>query len=443
MATTLPTTTATAPIDPAPLLADAGLERDADGVLRMGAVSLDAIARDVGTPAYLYHAAVIRDRFRSLDQAFGDLPHEIHFAVKSNASLAVLNLLKELGSGADIVSGGELRRALRVGIPPRKIVFSGVGKTEQELEAAVGARIGSINIETADELTVLERIVGRRSVEFPVRLGIRVNPDVAADTHPYITTGASGIKFGVPVEQVVGLARRIAGNPRLSLVTIAMHLGSQLLEAGPFGRGAVRLLQLIDDVRAAGVRTIEAVDIGGGLGIRYRDETPLEPAALAAVVRPLVAGRDLLVHLEPGRYLTGSAGVLLAKVLYRKRSGGKDFVIVDASMTDLVRPSHYQAHHEIVEVSARGRGPRVVDVVGPVCETGDFLALDRTMPDVESGEYLAILCAGAYGAVMSSNYNSRPRAPEVIVDHGRYAVARARETVEDLYRGETADPFRT
>ena len=427
--------------DPVALFDDAGIERGPDGTARMGGVSLEAIARDVGTPAYVYHAAVIRDRYRALDEAFGSVPHEIHYAVKSNASLAVLHLLKELGAGADIVSGGELRRVLKVGVPARKIVFSGVGKSDVELEAAVAAGLGSINIESAEELTALERIVARRSIEYPIRLGIRVNPDVAADTHPYITTGASGIKFGVPVEQVPGLARRIAGNPRFTLVNIAMHLGSQLLDTGPFSRGASKLIELLDRIRAAGIRTLEAVDVGGGLGIRYRDETPLSPRALADALTPVFAGRDLAIHLEPGRFLTGSAGLLLTRVLYRKRSGGKDFVIVDASMTDLVRPSHYLAYHGIVEVVARRREERVVDVVGPVCETGDFLALDRSLPDVEPGEHLMILCAGAYGSVMASNYNSRPRAPEILIDQGRYAVARARETVDDLIRGEVADPF--
>ena len=395
----------------------------------------------MGTPAYVYHAGAIRERLRTLEQAFESLPHEIHFAVKSNSSLAILRIFKDLGAGADIVSGGELRRALRVGFPARKLVFSGVGKSESELEAAIGARIGSVNIESLEELAVIERLVGRRSVEYPVRLGIRVNPDVAAETHPYITTGGAGIKFGVPAEQVVALGRRIAANPQLTLVTVAMLLGSQLLDPAPFAAGAAKLIDLIDALRAEGVRTIESVDIGGGLGIRYRDETPLAPADLAATVAPLLAGKALVLHLEPGRYLTGSAGVLLTRVLYRKRSGGKDFVIVDASMTDLVRPSHYQAYHAMVEVVSRGRERRVVDVVGPVCETGDFLALDRPLAEVEPGEFIAILCAGAYGSVMASNYNTRPRAPEVLIDRGRYAVIRARETVEDLFRGESLNPF--
>lgn len=434
-------TGAQAPADPTPLFADAGLERDGHGVLRMDGVALDSIAADVGTPTYVYHAAPIRERFLALTSAFRDIRHEIHFAVKANSNLAVLHVLKELGAGADIVSGGELQRALRAGFDPGLIVFSGVGKSEEELEAAVAAQIGSINIEAPEEMTVLERIAARRSDPTPIRLGIRVNPDVAAETHPYISTGMGGIKFGVPAEQVPALAKRIAANPRFTLVSIAMHLGSQLLDPAPFASGAAKLTQLLDQLVALGITTITTLDAGGGLGIRYRDETPLSPEALAAQLRPIVAGRGLTLHLEPGRFLVGSAGILLTKVLYRKRSGGKDFVIVDASMTDLVRPSHYQAYHAMVETTRRHPGGIVADVVGPVCETGDFLALDRALPDVQPGERIAILCAGAYGAVMSSNYNTRPRAPEVLVDRGRYAVARPRETIDALFRDEVVEPL--
>ena len=428
-------------VDPLDLFQDAGLERAPDGLLRFGGVSLEAVLRDVGSPAYVYNASAIRDRYRAIESAFSNMPHRVHYAVKSNGSLAVLKVLKDLGAGADIVSGGELRRAIRAGFDPKMIVFSGVGKSDPELEAAIESRIGGINIESAEELSALERIVERQAVDYPIRLGIRVNPDVAADTHPYITTGAGGIKFGVPAEQVLGLARRIAGNPRLALVSLAMHLGSQLLDPAPFVAGATLLVSLIDEIVAQGIRSIEAVDVGGGLGIRYQHETPLEPRVLADVLAPVIGDRALVLHLEPGRFLTGSAGVLLTKVLYRKRSGGKKFVIVDASMTDLVRPSHYHAYHEITEVAARGRPLHVVDVVGPVCETGDFLALDRPLPGVEPGECLAILCTGAYGFVMASNYNTRPRGPEVLIDRGRYGVIRVRETLDDLLRGETENPF--
>jgi diaminopimelate decarboxylase len=427
--------------DPNGLFEDAGLERGADGVLRMSGLSLDAIAADVGTPAYLYHAPSIRRRYRELTAAFAALPAKVYFAVKANGNLAVLRLLRELGAGADIVSVGELARARAAGFEPRSIVFSGVGKGVHELAAAIEVGVGSINLESAEELSALEQLVAGRDLREPVRLGIRVNPDVAADTHPYITTGASGIKFGVPAEQVPLLASRVAANPRFKLVNLAMHLGSQILDPAPIVAGAEKLRGLLDTVRRAGIGTVEALDVGGGLGIRYQDETPLSPDALAAGLSPILAGAGVSLHLEPGRYLIGSAGVLLTRVLFRKQSGGKHFVIVDAAMNDLVRPSHYQAHHAIVEVTRHRRGVRIVDVVGPVCETGDFLALDRPLPMVEPGETLAILCAGAYGFTMASNYNTRPRPPEVLVDRGRYGVARPRETIESMLAAEKAEPF--
>jgi diaminopimelate decarboxylase len=427
--------------DPTDLFLDAGLERAPDGLLRLGSVSLEAIAAEVGTPAYVYHAEVIRARYRTVQAAFAPLAKRIHYAVKANGNLAILRLLRELGAGADIVSVGELRRALAVGFDPAAIVFSGVGKSDQELAAAVDAGIGSINLESGDELTALERVVANRHPPVPVRLAIRVNPDVATDTHPYITTGIRGMKFGVPVEQAIQLARRIGSNPKLELKTIAMHLGSQLLDPAPFVRGTERLIALVSDLRRHGVTTVTAIDVGGGLGIRYSTERPVAPEALAAAIAPLVAPANLELHLEPGRYLVGSAGILLTRVLYRKRSGGKDFVIVDAAMNDFVRPSHYQAHHAIVEVTAHRRPARLVDVVGPVCESGDFLALDRELSEPQPGETLAVLGAGAYGFVMASTYNARPRPPEVIVDRNRFAVVRPREPLEDLFRGEIPDPF--
>jgi diaminopimelate decarboxylase len=268
-----------------------------------------------------------------------------------------------------------------------------------------------------------------------------VNPDIAAHTHRYIATGAAGIKFGVSVEQARSMALRIASNPGLELVTLAMHLGSQILDAQVFAAGARRLVDLRSDLAEHGLRAIRAIDVGGGFGIRYTDETPMDVRELAAALLPVMRDTGLELHLEPGRFLTGSAGVLLSRVLYRKRSGAKDFVVVDAAMNDLLRPSHYEARHAVVEVAAQWREPRRVDVVGPVCETGDFLALDHVVPDLVAGELVAILCVGAYGFVMASNYNSRPRPPEVIVDRRRYAVARRRETIDELLQGESAHPF--
>ncbi len=413
--------------------ADAGLTR-AGAALHLGGVSLTAIAEQVGTPVYVYNAEAIRERYRALDTALGAMPHRICYAVKANSTLAVLRILRDLGAGADIVSAGEMSRALAAGFAPERIVFSGVGKAPTELRQAVRARLGHLNVESVEELHRLAAIAEEERID--VAVGIRINPDVTTDTHPYISTGKSGIKFGVPVDQVMDAAAFIATHPRLHLTTLAMHLGSQLSDTEPFRQGIGHLLELAERLRATGAHAIRVVDIGGGLGIRYADELPMDPVTFAEAVVPLLASTGYTTYLEPGRFLVGSAGVLLTEVLYRKHSGGKDFVVVDAGMNDLVRPSHYQAYHEIVELETSERPTMRVDVVGPVCETGDFLALGRTLPDVTAGERLAVLGAGAYGFVMASNYNSRPRPAEVVVDGERWWVARPRETVEELFRTE-------
>jgi diaminopimelate decarboxylase len=418
------------------LLADAGLAWEGASLAVEGA-RLSTIAEQVGTPAYVYNLGVIRRRYRALDDALAGFPHRICFAIKANGNLGVLRAFRDLGAGADIVSGGELSRAIAAGFPAERVVFSGVGKSDAELTAAVDAGVGHVHLESAAELTALAAIVQRRGR--PLNVGIRVNPDVTADTQPYIAPGRGGIKFGVPLDQVLPLALEVGRHRLLTLDTLDMHIGSQLLEARPYVEGVERLLELAGALRAAGVTTLRSLDIGGGLGIRYRDEVPLSPVTLMDAVLSRIRASGLALVLEPGRYLVGSAGILLTQVLSRKHSGGKDLVIVDAGMNDLVRPSHYKAYHEIVELEARGGTAGPVDVVGPVCETGDFLALDRSLPPLERGDRLAVLGAGAYGFVMSSNYNSRPRAAEVIVDEGRWWVARARESIEDLYRGERAD----
>lgn len=420
------------------LLADAGLERR-DGSLVMAGVPLSAIADAVGTPVYVYNAEAIRARYAELDAALAAVPHRICYAVKANGNLAVLRVLRDLGAGADIVSAGELGRALAAGFSAERIVFSGVGKSAEELRVAVEAGIGHINVESAEELELLGVVAAecRRRVS----VGIRVNPDVTTETHPYISTSKSGIKFGIPTDQVLPAARFIASHPQLELTSIAMHLGSQLTDTAPFQEGIRRLLALVGEVRSAGIATLRVLDVGGGLGIRYGAEAPMDPAAFAAAIVPLVAGTSLTLYVEPGRFLVGSAGVMLTSVLYRKHSGGKSFVIVDAGMNDLVRPSHYHAYHEIVELESAGRAVAPADVVGPVCETGDFLALDRPLPALERGERLAVLGAGAYGFVMASNYNTRRRPPEVIVQGGRFAVARPREEPDELFRGENPTPL--
>jgi diaminopimelate decarboxylase len=423
--------------DTAGLMADAGLNRRGN-TLVMAGVPLSTIAERVGTPAYVYNAEAIRAQFERLDRALSTVPHRICFAVKANSNLAVLRVLRDLGAGADIVSGGELRRVLAAGFAADRVVFSGVGKTAAELEAAVAAGLGHVNLESPAELAGLAAIAARAGRE--VHVGIRVNPAVTADTHPFISTGGRGIKFGIPVDEVVNVAKQVAVTPNLRLTGLAMHLGSQLLDPAPYREGLERLMALVKAVRGAGISTLETLDIGGGLGIRYAAVPGMDPEQLAATVIPPFKSLGLTLLLEPGRFLVGGAGILLTSVLYRKHSGGKEFVVVDAGMNDLVRPSHYQAYHEIVELEAGGRPVETVDVVGPVCETGDFMALDRALPTVMSGERLAILGAGAYGFVMSSSYNSRPRPPEVLVDGGRYSIVRPREREEDLFAGERANP---
>jgi diaminopimelate decarboxylase len=420
-----------------PLFLDAGLARQGKG-LELGGVSLSEIAERVGTPAYIYNADVVRDRYRALDQAFAEVPHRICYAIKANSNLSLLRVLGDLGAGADIVSGGEMRRALKAGFPAERIVFSGVGKTSTELDAAVEAGIGHVHLESVEEMSELGQIAERYSRR--MRVGIRVNPDVTASTHPFIATGQGGIKFGVPFDQVIELAQAIHRHRWLELDTIAMHLGSQLLDPGPYREGVEKLLGLIGRMRTAGIDTIRSMDIGGGLGIRYQNESPLDPRQVADAVVPLVKSSGLTIVLEPGRFLVGSAGILLTAVLSRKHSGGKDLVIVDAGMNDLVRPSHYGAYHAITEVDEQGRAPLRMDVVGPVCETGDFLALDRELPGLERGDLLAVLGAGAYGFVMSSTYNTRPRPAEVIVDGGRWAVVRPRIAEDEIFASESVEP---
>ncbi|MEO5824682.1 MAG: diaminopimelate decarboxylase [Gemmatimonadales bacterium] len=420
------------------LLAVAGLTRDPDGRLAMAGVPLSVIAADVGTPAFVYDAEGIRERYRALDRAMEGVPHRICFAVKANSNLAVLRLLATMGAGADIVSGGELLRVLAAGFTPGDIVFSGVGKTDDELVAALAAGVGHINVESVAELRRLAMIADLRGAS--VRVGIRVNPDVTVDTHPYISTGKGGLKFGVPTDQLDEALAIIDENPALTLDTLAMHLGSQLLDVEPYVAGVARLLGLLERVRAAG-HSPAVLDIGGGIGIRYHDEKPLAPADWFGAIRDALGASGCTIHVEPGRYLVGNAGVMLTRVVHRKHSGGHDIAIVDAGMNDLLRPSLYKAWHEIVPAEPVEGEATPTDIVGPVCETGDFLALERDLPPVPAGGLLAVLGAGAYAFAMSSNYNSRARAAEVLVEAGRWAVVRPRERLTDLFASEVPDPF--
>ena len=399
---------------------------------------LRGIAERVGTPAYVYSANLIRAQYHALQDALRDVPHRVCYSVKANGNLGVLKVLKTLGAGADIVSVGELRRALAAGFEPASVVFSGVGKTAGELEEAIRVGVGFLNIESPAELDVVISVA--QKLRKPARVGIRVNPDVATETHPYTKTGEKTAKFGVPYDEVVAVARQIVEEPLLHLRGLAMHIGSQITDVEPYHRGTVKLLELVTALRASGITTIEALDVGGGLGVRYHNEKAPSPKEFADAVAPPIKQAGLALVCEPGRYLVANAGVLLTRVLYRKHAGGKEFVVVDAGMTDFVRPSHYNAHHDIVPLGD-GQGPEeLVNIVGPVCESGDFLALDRKLPAVQAGEYLAVLGTGAYGFVMSSTYNQRPRPPEVLVEGDRYYVARQRETLEDLLRGETLEP---
>ena len=410
------------------------------GVLGLDPALLTAVARRVGTPTYVYSANLIRAQFHALEDALrsAGVRHRICYAIKANGSLAVLRVLRQLGAGADIVSVGELERARRAGFDPATIVFSGVGKTAEELDAAIAAGVGQINVESPSELDAVIAAAGRSGV--PAAVGIRVNPDVQTNTHPYTKTGDKTAKFGVPFDEVVRVAERIGADRRLTLKGLAMHIGSQITEVEPYRRGTLKLLELVAAIRAAGITTIESVDVGGGLGVRYHDEKVPGLKEWVDAVAPPIRAAGLALHCEPGRFLVANAGLLLTRVLYRKHAGGKDYVIVDAGMTDFVRPSHYNAYHEIIPLSDGGRGEHSVNVVGPICESGDFLALDRKLPPVSPGDYLAVLGTGAYGFVMSSTYNARPRPPEVMVEGEKFYVARERETVEDLFRGEALEP---
>ena len=397
---------------------------------------LAEIARTAGTPCYVYSKAAILDRFHEYDRAFGDAPHKVCYAVKANSNLAVLHLLAEAGAGFDIVSGGELFRVLRASGDPQSVVFSGVGKTAGEIEFALENRIHSFNCESEPELALIDALASRLGVK--ARVAVRVNPDVDASTHPYISTGLRENKFGIDIGEVPEVYRRAQALPNLDLEGVSCHIGSQMLDAAPTMEAFERLLELVKQLRAAGI-PIRVLDLGGGLGIPYQcgDARP-GIAGFIAAVREEVAGSDLYLMVEPGRSIVGEAGVLVTRVLYRKSNGGKEFIIADAAMNDLIRPALYQAHHDIVPVRKSGLGAIVADVVGPVCESGDFLARGREIPNVLPGDLLAVCTAGAYGFVQSSNYNSRPRAAEVLVEGSCWRVVRERETYDDLVRGETA-----
>jgi len=393
-------------------------------------VALADLAHRTGTPAYVYSSQAILANYRAYDEAFGDLPHSVCYAVKANSSLAVLGLLAKAGAGFDIVSGGELFRVLQAGGDPSKVVFSGVGKTADEVEYALASGIHSFNCESESELALIDAMAARRGVK--AAFSIRVNPDVDASTHPYISTGLSQHKFGIAMSEALAVYERARGLKNLTAEGVSCHIGSQMLDPAPILEAVDKLLALVSTL---GIRHL---DLGGGLGIAYRDGEKA-PAIREFIesLRARLGESGLRVMVEPGRSIVGPAGVLLTRVLYRKKNGPKEFVVVDAAMNDLIRPSLYHAHHEIIPVRKNALPPVTADVVGPICETGDFLARGRQMANVMPGDFLAVCAAGAYGFVLSSNYNSRPRAAEVLVEGAAYRVIRRRETFEDLVRGET------
>jgi diaminopimelate decarboxylase len=411
--------------------------RDGDG-LRCEGVPLSVIAREAGTPAFVYSAGAIRQQYAKLRDALKGTEARLHYSVKANSSIAILSLLREMGAGLDIVSGGELYRALEAGFAGADVVFSGVGKTEREIEEALDAKVLLFNVESEQELHVIQSVAKRRGVSAPIAL--RVNPEVLVDTpHPYTRTGEKGMKFGIPFDEALSVAKVAATLPNLTLLGLDMHVGSQISQFAPYEVGLQRLLHLRREIERDAKVKLEYLDIGGGLAVTYDAERAVDVAHFGKVIGALVGGSGLRIILEPGRFLVGNAGVLLTRVLYRKRSGGKEFIITDAGMTDLLRPSHYNAFHRIEAVQPNGR-TTVADVVGPICESGDFLALDRQIDDAQPGDLLAVQSAGAYGYVMSSNYNSRPRSPEVLVDGDRFAIVTQRESYEDLVQNEIQRP---
>jgi diaminopimelate decarboxylase len=410
------------------------------GELYCEQVPVSRIVKELGTPCYIYSHATLVRHFQAYDRAFAAVPHIIAFAMKANSNLAILRLMAKEGSGVDIVSGGELFRALKAGVPPSKIVFAGVGKSAEEIRDALKADILMFNVESSAELQAINDVAA--SVGKKARVALRINPDIDPKTHPYISTGLKKSKFGIAADRAMEEFKLATSLSHINVVGVHKHIGSQLTDVTPFVEALKKILTLVEELRRDGI-SIKYINIGGGLGITYSDETPPLPQDLADVISPLVRDLDVTLIMEPGRVIVGNAGILVTKVLYLKEGEAKKFVIVDAGMNDLIRPSLYGAYHEIRPLSEAVllRGKHQVDVVGPVCESGDFLAKDRSLPDVRLGEMLAVMSAGAYGFVMSSNYNSRPRVPEALVKEREIHVIRARESYDDLVKGEKIPAF--
>jgi diaminopimelate decarboxylase len=412
-----------------------------NGGLHAEAVDLAAIADAVGTPFYCYSTATLERHYRVFADAFADVPSLVCYAVKANSNQAVIATLARLGAGADVVSGGELKRALAAGIPPQKIMFSGIGKTAAELAAAVETGILCVNVESEPELDLLSQIASGKGRS--VAISIRVNPDVDAKTHAKIATGKSENKFGIPISRARDVYRHAASLPGLHVAGVDMHIGSQITELSPFADAFALLSDFVHELRADG-HTITHVDLGGGLGIPYRegDETPPDPAAYAKVVKEATRGLGCKLIFEPGRLIVGNAGILVTRVIYVKRGEAKTFVIVDAAMNDLIRPTLYEAHHDIVPVRPVPGAPWIrADVVGPVCETGDYLALNRDLPEPAAGDLLAVMTAGAYGAVQAGTYNTRALVPEVLVRGDAWSLVRPRLEADALIALDRTPPW--
>lgn len=396
-------------------------------------VSVADIAKRFGTPCYIYSRATLERHWHVFDDALRDHPHLICYSVKSNSNIAILNLFAKLGSGFDVVSGGELARALAAKADPQKIVFSGIGKTAEEIEYALQTNILCFNIESFSELEHIDRVA--KKLNKIASVSIRVNPDINPKTHPYISTGMKENKFGIDYAQALQAYERAASLTNLKITGVDCHIGSQITELQPFLDATERIIALIDKLKQRGIH-IEHIDLGGGLGVRYHDETPPEPKEYATAINKIIKDRNLKVIIEPGRAIAANAGILVTKVEYLKHSAHKNFAIVDAAMNDFIRPSLYEAWHTIIPVKQNSNATtQTYDIVGPVCETGDFLGKNRQL-NIDEGDLLAIRTAGAYGFCMSSNYNSRPRAAEILVDGKNFHLIRARETIQELYANE-------
>jgi diaminopimelate decarboxylase len=408
-----------------------------EGDLRCEDVALSEIAENVGTPTYVYSHGTLERAYGELDEAFSGLDHLVCYAVKANGNLAVLRTLASFGAGADIVSGGELYRVMRAGFDPKKVVFAGVGKTEDELMAGLGERILLFNVESPSELEHLERLATRHGKR--ARVSLRINPDVDPGTHAHVATGQGSSKFGISVDEALALAERMREYRSVDLIGVHQHIGSQITKLTPYAEAVEKSAALVGELKRRGC-DIKYFNIGGGLGIRYKDEEVPTPRELIDALRPALEATDAKILCEMGRYIAGNAGVLLTRVIYRKKSGYKNFLVADAGMNDLLRPSLYEAHHEIRPVK-EGVAMVPADLVGPVCESGDYLAKDRDLPDAAEGDLLTLVGAGAYGFSMASNYNSRPRPAEVLVRGDSWSVVRERESYADLIKGELIPAF--